>query len=293
MDILYVTYALDGLLLVAVPIALGIYLTQKFELYWRLWWIGAAIFILSQVGRIPFDNYVTNQLLAKVNSIAALSANTVLILSALIIGISASLWEELLRYAMFRWWAKDARTWRTGFLAGAGHGGMGAIIIGLLVLYNFINMAMVRNADLSKLVSADQLPFAQAQVTAFWSAPWYSTMNEAVQQLFTIPIQICFALLVLQTFIRKQWYWVVLAIGSHTLFEAVRVVSLNLLNAYLVDMVLGVLAIASIVIIYMLYRTEPPRDLSTELTGPAPTPYRMKAAPSTVEETIKALKEKD
>ena len=134
---------------------------------------------------------------------------------------------------------------------------------------------------------------AQAQVNAFWSAPWYSTLNEAVQQLFTVPVQICFALLVLQTFIRKQWYWVYLAIGAHTLFEAVRVVSLNLMNGYLVDIVLGVFAIASVVTIFVLYRPEPPRDLSTELTGPAPTPYRMKAAPSTVEETIKALKEKD
>jgi uncharacterized membrane protein YhfC len=292
MDILYLTYSLDGLLMVAMPIALGIYLTRKYELYWRLWWIGAAVFILSQVGRIPFENYVVVPLLYNINSIPALSAIAVLILSALILGLSAGLWEELLRYAMFRWWAKDARSWRNGLLAGAGHGGAGAIILGLLVLYNFINMAMVRNMDLSTMVSADQLPVAQAQVNAFWSAPWYSTLNEAVQQLFTIPIQICFALLVLQTFIRKQSYWVFLAIGVHALFEATRVISQNLLNVYLVNMVIGVFAVASIVTIFVLQRPEPTQDLSTGTTGPTSTPYRMKT-PNTVEETIRALKDKE
>ena len=92
MSILYVTYALDGLLMIAMPIALAIYLTRKFELYWRLWWIGAVVFILSQVGRIPFDNYVVGPLLEKVYNIPALSAIAVLILSAFIIGLSAGLW---------------------------------------------------------------------------------------------------------------------------------------------------------------------------------------------------------
>jgi uncharacterized membrane protein YhfC len=293
MNVLYTTYILNGLLAIAIPIALAVYLTRKFELTWRLWWIGAAVFILSQVGHLPFDTYIVTPLLDKINSNPALPATGALVLSALILGLSAGLWEELLRYAMFRWWAKDARSWSNGLLAGAGHAGAGAIILGLLVLYNFNNMLMVRTMDLSTLVSADQLPAIQAQVNAFWSAPWYSTFTEATQQLFTILIQVCFALLVLQTFIRKQRYWLFLAIGVHTLFEATRVVSQNLLNVYFVNVVLGVFAIASIITIFVLRRPEPAQDLSIGTTGSTPPLNQVRRAPRSVEEMIEAVKNKD
>jgi uncharacterized membrane protein YhfC len=293
MNVLYTTYILNGLLVIAIPIALAVYLTRKFELTWRLWWIGAAVFILSQVGHLPFDTYVVTPLLDKMNSNPALPATGALILSALMLGLSAGLWEEILRYAMFRWWAKDDHSWSHGLLAGAGHGGAGAIIIGLLVLYNFNNMLIVRTMDLSTLVSADQLPVVQAQVNAFWSAPWYSTFTEATQQLFTILVQICFTLLVLQTFIRTQLYWVFIAIGAHTLFEAARVVSQNLLNVYLMNVVLGVFAIGSIIAIFVLRSPETAKDLSIATTGSTPPLNRMKRAPRSVEEIIEAVKNKD
>ena len=290
MDILYVTYALDGLLMIAIPIALAIYVTKKFELYWRLWWIGAVVFILAWIGSIPFDNYVAGPLLEKVSGNPALSAIMVLILSALILGLSTALIEELLRYAMFRWWAKDARSWVNGLLTGAGHGGAGAIFLGALVLYNFINMVMVRNADLSKLVTADQLQLAQAQVNAYWSMPWYSTLNEAVQLIFTIPIQICFALIVLQTFIRKQWYWVLVAIGIHTLFEATRVVAQNLLNGYLVNLVIAAFGIVSVVVIFAFRRVEPAQDL---LAGSTLPPNAGETERNIVGNAIEAREDKD
>jgi uncharacterized membrane protein YhfC len=256
MDIRYVTYTLDGLLTLAIPIALGIYVTRKYELYWRLWWVGVAIYVLSQVILLPFETYAATPLIGKVNNNPALSAIMVLILSALILGLSTAFVEELLRYAMFRWWAKEARTWATGFLTGIGHGGAAAILLGALVLYNFINMAYVRNSDLSKFVTAEQLPLAQAQVNAFWAVPWYLTLNELIQQVFTIPVQICLALIVMQTFVRKQSYWLLIAIVFHTLFETTRVVVQNLTSGFLVDLVIAVFGITSIVIIFIFKRSD-------------------------------------
>ncbi len=241
---------------------LGIYVTRKYELYWRLWWIGAAIYVLSQVILLPFETYVATPLMDKVNNNPALSAIMVLILSALILGLSTALVEELLRYAMFRWWAKEARTWATGLLTGIGHGGAAAILLGALVLYNFINMAYVRNSDLSKFVTPEQLPLAQAQVNAFWSVPWYSTLNELIQQVFTIPVQICLALIVMQTFVRKQGYWLLIAIVFHTLFETTRMVVQNLTSGYLVDLVIAAFGIASIVLIFVFRRSDVPQALA-------------------------------
>jgi uncharacterized membrane protein YhfC len=283
MNILYVTYALDGLLMIAMPIALGIYLTRKFELYGRLWWIGAAVFVLSQVGHIPFNAYVVNPLLNNLNSSAVLPSIAMLIVGALILGLSAGLWEELFRYAMFRWWAKDARSWGSGLLVGTGHGGAEAILLGLLVLYNFINMIAVRNMDISTLVPTDQLATVEAQITAFWSAPWYYTLLGALERLFTIPAQICFAVLVLQTFTRKQWFWVWLAVGFHALLDTATVVAQNLLNAYLTEAVIGVFAVLSVLIILKLRQLEPS-------AGPGPAaPSSAPFIPKSVEETVENL----
>ena len=68
-----------------------------------------------------------------------------------------------------------------------------------------------------------------------------------------LTIEICLAVMVLQTFTRKQWYWVLLAIGFHALVESARVISLNLSsNEYVMNGVLGVFAICSLGIIFAL-----------------------------------------
>jgi uncharacterized membrane protein YhfC len=293
MNILYVTYLLDVLLLLAVPIVLGVVLVRKLELEGRWWWMGAAIFVLSQAGLLPFENYVVNPVLNNLSISGKIPSLAVLIIGAFALGLSAALFEELFRYGMFRWWAKDARSRWAGLLTGAGHGGAAAIILGLLVLYNFINMAMIKNMDLSTLVSADQMPGVQAQITTFWSVPWYYSLREALQQLFTIPIQLCLALLVLQTFIRKQWYWVLVAIGFHTLVESSKVIAQNLINENLISLVLAVFAAASIAIIMALRKSEPLPVARPSSLSPAVSSYRMGAEPKSVEEAIQSLKDKD
>jgi uncharacterized membrane protein YhfC len=172
---------------------------------------------------------------------------------------------------MFRWWTKDARSFESSLLLGTGHGGAASIILALLVIYNFINMAMFRNRDLATLVPADQVQILQSQITAFWSAPWYYTFREALGQIFMLSIEICLAVMVLQTFIRKQWYWVLLAIGFHSLVEASRVIVLNLSNEYLMNAVLGVFAVCAVMIIFALRHPSASSSASSDILGqPAP-----------------------
>jgi uncharacterized membrane protein YhfC len=182
-NILSVTYFLNGFLMIAMPIGLTIYLTRKFKQGWRLFWIGGAIFIFSQVLHIPF-NALVSPVLNQFGFIAlpVIFQNVIL---SVFLGLSAGLFEELSRYAMYRWWAKEARSWGMGLLAGAGHGGGEAIILGLLVLYGYIQMLIVRGMDISTLVSPDKVELAKAQIQAYWSAPWYMTMLGALERLFS------------------------------------------------------------------------------------------------------------
>ncbi len=267
MDILFFTHLLNGLLMIAMPVGLGFYLTRKFRLDWRLWWIGAAVFVLSQVGHIPFNALVSpafNQ-----SAIVALPIASQRLISAVFLGLSAGLFEELFRYGMFRWWAKDARSWRKGVLTGAGHGGSEAIILGVLVLYSFIQLATLRNSDLSGIVPASQLALAQQQVQTYWSLPWGTTLLGAVERFLTIPIQVSFAVIVLQTFIRKQWYWVWLAVAYHALIDATSFMVPFYMKGAWVEAFVAFFALVSVALIFYLHRPEPLESTQSEpLTPP-------------------------
>jgi uncharacterized membrane protein YhfC len=278
MGILFWAHFLNGFLMIAMPIVLGIYLARRFKLGWRLWWIGAATFVLSQVGHIPF-NWVMSILLNK-TALVNWPHTAQTVFNVVFLGLSAGLWEEGARYAMYRWWAKDARSWRKGLLTGAGHGGAEAIILGGLVLYGFIQMAAVRSTDLSTLVPANQLDLARQQVTAYWSATWYDSLLGALERLFTIPTQIAFAVIVLQAFTRKQGWWVWLAVGYHAVVDATAVLLFGKVGPYWTEAIIGGFAILSLVIIFVLRQPEPVPD-----PEPAPLIPVLSFTPQPVEET--------
>lgn len=269
MDILFWAHLLNGLLMIAMPIGLAIYLTRRWKLGWGLWFIGAGTFILSQVGHIPF-NSAAGALLNRTAMVNWSKPNQ-LIFNAIFLGLSAGLFEELFRYGMFRWWAKDARSWRKGVLAGAGHGGVEAIILGILVLYSFMQLAAYRNVDLATIVPAAQLEVAQGQITTYWSATWYASLLGALERFFTIPVQIAFSVIVMQTFTRKQWFWVWLAVLYHALIDASVVYLLQPLGMYGVEALAGGFAVLSVIIIFSLRQPEPdnPQPVSV---SPMPMP---------------------
>jgi len=280
MDILFWAHLFNGLLMIAMPVGLAIYITQRWKIGWGLWFIGAATFILSQVGHIPFNAGV-GAILNK-TSMVDWPKSYQTIFNAVFLGLSAGLFEELSRYGMFRWWAKDARSWKKGILAGAGHGGVEAIILGVLVFISFLQLTAYRNIDLSTVIPAAQLDAAQAQVTAYWSATWYASLLGALERFFTIPVQIAFSVIVLQTFTRKQWFWVWLAVLYHAFIDASTVYLLKPLGMYWTEALIGGYAIISVIIIFILRQPDPaaPEPASVSTT---PTTFDIKPVDETLD----------
>jgi uncharacterized membrane protein YhfC len=259
-NILSVTYFFNGFLMIAMPIGLTIYLTSKFKQSWSLFWIGAGTFIFSQILHIPF-NMLINPVFKQFGFTALPMALQNVIISAFL-GLSAGLFEELSRYVMYRWWAKDARSWGKGLLAGAGHGGIEAIILGLVVLYVYIQMLIVRGIDISTLVSPDKVELAKAQIQAYWSAPGYMTILGALERLFAIPIQLALSVLVLQAFTRKKFWWVGLAISYHALADGVAVFVSKLgFSVLAIEGIVGIFGIVSMVIVFTLRQPEPTAEV--------------------------------
>jgi uncharacterized membrane protein YhfC len=244
--------------MIAMPIGLAIILTRRWKLVGRIWWIGALTFVFSQVGHIPFNALVApvfNQF-----GFISLHPTVQLVIQAAFYGLSAGLFEEGARYLILRFWLKDARSWRTGILFGAGHGGAEAIIFGALVLFAYIQLLILRNAtpaELAQVVSANQIELAQAQLAAYWSAPWYDTLLGAVERLFTIPCQIAMAVMVMQVFTRKNIGWLFAAIGYHALIDAVAVFGQPNMSMYALEAIVGGFAILSLIIIFLLRQPDP------------------------------------
>src|SRR4030043_180210 len=266
MDLPTITHFLNGFLMIILPIVLGYYLINKSHLSWKLWFIGASTFILSQISHLPFNTYILNPILEKINQSIPNAISSLVI--AILLGLSAGIFEECTRYGMYRWWIKDARSWWTAILTGAGHGGIESIILGVLVMLAFINMMAYQNLDLSNLkLTPDQLTIARQQIQAYWSLPWYDSLLGALERTFTIPFHIAASVLVLQVFTRKPGHqklaWLGLAILYHAMMDASAVFIAGQWGGYVAEAVLGVMAVLDIVIIFALRQPEPTQPLPT------------------------------
>jgi uncharacterized membrane protein YhfC len=156
-----------------------------------------------------------------------------------------------------RWWAKDARSWAKGLLFGSGWGGIEAILVGTIILINYIYMIFLRTQDLSTIVPPEQLALLQEGVNAYWALAWYDSMLGALERIFTLPIQIALTILVLQVFIRGQSRWLWIAIAWHTLLDAVAVIIVRQWGAYATEGILAIFTLLSIGIIFALRGEEP------------------------------------
>jgi uncharacterized membrane protein YhfC len=259
MDLQFITHFLSGFLMIVVPVGLAILLTRLWKLSWRFWLVGAAVFILSQVGHIPFNNVMT--ILLNKTALAAWPKNAQTVFNLIFLGLSAGLFEEFSRYAMFRWWLKDGHSSRKAVLAGAGHGGAEAILVGCLALAAFFQLSAYRNIDLTGIIPPAQLDLARRQVAEYWSSPLLMNFLPLLERVLTIPVQISLSMIVLQAFVRKQFYWVGLAVFYHALINSAALFVYISYGAISSEIVLGIITLASLAIIIGLWRPEPTLSL--------------------------------
>ena len=149
---------------------------------------------------------------------------------------------------------------------GAGHGGIEAILLGGLTFYAFLQAVSLRNADLSAIVAPENLELSRMQLQAYWSAPWYAALLGAVERAATLCFHVSASVLVLQAFTRRNPLWLGLAIGWHTLVDAIAVFSIRTWNVYITEAIIVGLGLLSLVLVFRL-RGEP-----EELDAPVKPP---------------------
>jgi len=113
------------------------------------------------------------------------------------------------------------------------------------------------------------------------------TMLGALERLFTIPLHLACSVLVLQAFTRKKIWWVGLAILYHALADGVAVFGSQAgFSALAIEGMLGLFAIASLVIVIKLRGPETTTDLDAVLiTTPEFKPGAVDETKNNLDET--------
>jgi uncharacterized membrane protein YhfC len=220
---------------------------------------GALTFIASQVVHIPILyglDYVIKQAFPSFPKEWALPFN------AVFLGLLAGLCEEIARYVVYRRFVPTARTWKQALVFGTGHGGIEAIIFGVIACLTVAQMVALRGTDLSTLgIPAEQVPLVQQQLDTFWASPWYAGLLGALERVFAICFHISASVLVLQTFTRKNIAWLWLAVLWHAIVDGAAVIAVGTVGIYWTEAIIGVGALISLAIIFAL------RDRDSGLGG--------------------------
>ncbi len=274
---LYVTYVLNGLVMIGLPLALGFFLSRRFGVKWAVFGFGMASFLASQVIHYPLVLWLQRSVVPAPKTFWDLLAY------AAMLGLLAGLFEGAARYLVLRYWAKSARTWREALMFGAGHGGAEAIILGGLVLLTYVNMVALRNADLSALnISADQQALLAKQLAAYWAAPWYGSLLGAVERVFALCLHLSATVLVMRALTQRNLWWLGAGILWHALGDGLTVFSAGTVGAYATEAVLGAFAVASLVIIFAL-RPRQPEPAAAAAPAPSVVVAGAPASPRTLE----------
>ena len=253
--------------MIVIPMLLGWFIHRQRQARWGLFFIGMAGFVLSQIFHIPF-NWLISQL-----DILPTDTSIVfnLLVVAVFLGLSAGVFEEVTRYLIYRFWAKDARTWGRGLMAGAGWGGVEAMILGVILLINAIALGAMSQGLWRELIPVEQQSLLDQQIQAMVTMPWYDGMLGSLERVFAMCLHLSLSLMVMQVFTRGKLWWLWLAIGWHALVDATAVfVQIYWANAYLTEAIVALFALVSLGIILWLRTPEPVEPELEPLPPPDP-----------------------
>lgn len=187
--------------------------------------LGILAFVISQILiRIPLLEYLQS------HSTDYLMFRTMRpILFSIILGLSAGIFEELARFIMMHFFMKQ-RNWRTGFIFGAGHGGIEAIL--------FLGVQAII------MLSS---PLAYAYNVNFWLG--------GMERLFAMLLHIGLSIIVLQAVVQKKFMYVFIAIIIHGFIDSLIGILPLFLSQHvaLISIELSLIFVALIVFTYTLF----------------------------------------
>jgi len=255
-------------LMLGIPCFLALKLYRRGKGSFRPIWIGAAAFILSQVGHIPFNQFVMLPLLEANGIPASAQEGVSLLVLGVAAGLSAGVFEESTRYLVMKFWLKREHNDFLPVKYGLGHGGIEAVLTGALALYAFIQV-MVLGGD-GALLSFDpeQITLIKSQLEAYWAVPWQYSLLGAWERVSAMSFHVGASIMVYKSIREKKPGWLLIALLGHTVLNAFVVIMAPMMDLVLLEGILFLFAAGWLVWAWMIRVREP--DLLDPVLAPLP-----------------------
>ncbi len=263
-----ITRLLNAVLMLGIPCFLALKLYRRGKGRFRPIWIGAAAFILSQVGHIPFNQFVMLPLLES-NGISSLSQEgTPLLILGIAAGLSAGMFEETTRYLVMKFWLKRDHNDFLPVKYGVGHGGVEAVLTGLLVLYAFVQVMALGGDGALASFDPEQITLIQSQLEAYWAVPWQYSLLGAWERVSAMSFHVGASIMVYKSIREKKPGWLLIALLGHTVFNAFAVILGTKMDLVLLEGILFLFAAGWLVWAWLIRVREP--DLLDPVQAPLP-----------------------
>jgi len=214
---LVITTAMAVVFVIGYPLALGVIVRKKFAVGWKYFWFGALVFLVFQLlTRVP----MVTVLQATVLRHLLLTSTAFTWIWLAILAITAGLFEEVGRYVGYRLFLRrEPKTWAKAVMFGLGHGGLESmVVVGGQIVLTAINDVVLTTINVNTLPPAQRQGVLQL-FAAINAEPFWLPLLAAWERLWTIPVQIALAVMVVQVFRRQQIRWLFLAILFHALVD--------------------------------------------------------------------------
>jgi len=208
-------FILSAFVIIILPVGLAIALRHRRPVPWLYFIVGVLTFLGAQIVHL-----LLNEFLAWVGILPTDKPDgTALIATAILLGLTASLTEELSRVVGYRLFPK-ARRYRDGLMMGLGHGGLQAMLVGVLLA---AGISSLWNLDSTSLIpqgaAAEDYATLQQQLEMIDESSLIAFVP-LIERGIAIAAQVTFSILVLTAFTRQQWLYVLIAIVYHALLDA-------------------------------------------------------------------------
>jgi len=233
---------LNSLLMIGIPCLLVVILVRRGSGGFRAFGIGLAGFVLSQVGHIPFNQFVLLPVLEGWG-IGVEQSGWQLLVLGVALGLSAGIFEEAARYVAFRYWLVKNPNTMLPVKYGVGHGGIEALLLGILTLFTLIQIMTLGGEGSLSSFPPEQAELIQAQIAAFWDVPWQQSLLGAWERVSAMAFHIGASLMVYKSVREKNPVWLVIAVIGHAMFNAFAVIFSRQLDFVLLESILFVIAL--------------------------------------------------
>ena len=271
---------LNAGLMIGIPVAVALLIYKRGKSGFRPIWIGAAVFILSQVGHIPFNQFLMVPGLKALGVDVAAQGGISLWVLGVAAGLSAGVFEEVARYLALKFWLKKDTHTLLPLKYGIGHGGVEALLLGLLALFALIQVVVLSGDSLEALVPPEQIELALSQIETYWAVPWYHSLLGAAERISAMAFHIGASILVYKSVRTKNLLYLIIAVLGHAVLDAVAVVGVRQLDFLLLEGILFIFAAGWLYWAWRIREIDPEDDLDL----PAPGQVQISAAQVSTEQ---------